>query len=66
MRNLIRVVETVVSRINLLRISDEESAKAYKFWIPVKFPMKLGVSEVKTLLTDFAPIAPEHWRSLYT
>jgi hypothetical protein len=66
MRNLIRVVETVVSRINLLRISDEESAKAYKFWIPVKFPMKLSVSEVKTLLTDFAPIAPEHWRSLYT
>jgi hypothetical protein len=56
----------VVSRINLLRISDEESAKAYKFWIPVKFPMKLSVSEVKTLLTDFASIAPEHWRSLYT
>jgi ATP-dependent Lon protease len=66
MRNLIRVVETVVSRINLLRISDEESAKAYKFWVPVKFPMKLGVNEVKTLLTDFAPIAPENWRSLYT
>jgi len=66
MRNLIRVVETVVSRVNLIRISDEESAKAYKFWIPVKFPMKLSVDNVKTLLTDYSPAVIETWRSLYT
>ena len=66
MRNLIRIVEAVVSRVNLIRISDEVSAKAYKFWIPVKFPMKLTRKMVETLLTDFNPAMPEHWRSLYT
>lgn len=66
MRNLIRVVEAVVSRINLIRISDEESAKAYKFWIPVKFPMKLNRKMVETILTDFSSAMPETWRSLYT
>lgn len=66
MRNLIRVVEAVVSRINLIRISDEESAKAFKFWIPVKFPMKLNRKMVETVLTDFSTAMPEHWRSLYT
>jgi ATP-dependent Lon protease len=66
MRNLIRVVEAVVSRINLIRISDEESAKAYKFWIPVKLPMKLDRKMVETLLTDFDTAMPEHWRSMYT
>jgi ATP-dependent Lon protease len=66
MRNLIRVVEAVVSRVNLIRISDEDSAKAYKFWIPVKFPMKLNRKQVETLLTDFSTVMPETWRSLYT
>jgi len=66
MRNLIRIVEAVVSRVNLIRISDEASAKAYKFWIPVRFPMKLTRKMVETLLTDFNPAMPEHWRSLYT
>ena len=65
MRNLIRVVEAVVSRVNLIRISDEAAAKAYKFYIPVKFPMKLGKKQVETLLTDFNTTLPEHWRSLY-
>ena len=65
-RNLIRVVDAVVSRVNLIRISDEQSAKAYKFWIPVKFPMKLDRKMVEILLTDFNTSLPEHWRSLYT
>jgi hypothetical protein len=65
MRNLIRVVEAVVSRVNLIRISDEESAKAYKFWIPVKFPMKLDRKMVETVLTDFNTALPENWRSMY-
>jgi ATP-dependent Lon protease len=66
MRNLIRVVEAVVSRVNLIRISDEAAAKAYKFWIPVKFPMKLERKQVETLLADFSSAMPETWRSLYT
>jgi ATP-dependent Lon protease len=65
MRNLIRVVESVVSRVNLIRISDEASAKAYKFYIPISLPMKLDKKQVETLLTDFNMAMPEHWRSLY-
>jgi ribonucleotide reductase beta subunit family protein with ferritin-like domain len=58
-------VEAVVARVNLIRISDEESAKAYKFWIPVKFPMKLDRKMVETVLTDFNTALPENWRSMY-
>jgi len=65
MRNIIRVVETVVSRINLLRISDEETAKSYKFYTKITFPAKLTKDIVKTLLIDFSPDAPELWRSMY-
>jgi len=66
MRSLIRIVETIVARINLLRISDSQTAAKYKFNIPVKFPMKLTVQDIQTLLLDFAPKEPEVWRSLYT
>ena len=65
MRNIIRVVETVVSRINLLRLSDEESGKKYKFWTKVEFPAKLTKETVKTLLQDVDVSPPETWRSLY-
>ena len=65
MRNIIRVVETVVSRINLLRISDEETAKSYKFYTKITFPAKLTKETVKTILVDFSAEAPETWRSMY-
>ena len=52
--------------MNLIRISDEAAAKAYKFYIPVTFPMKLQKKQVETLLADFNTTLPEHWRSLYT
>ena len=65
MRNIIRVVETVVSRINLLRISDEETAKSYKFYTKITFPAKLTKETVKILLTDFSADIPETWRSMY-
>ena len=65
MRNIIRVVETVVSRINLLRISDEETAKSYKFYTKITFPAKLTKETVKTILNDFSADAPETWRSMY-
>lgn len=65
MRSLIRVVESVVARINLLRMTKEEDMKKYKFAVPVKFPMKLDVETVKQLLCDWSPKEPETWRSLY-
>ncbi len=65
MRTLIRIVETVVNRINLLRISDETSRSVYKFAVPIKFPMTLDVPTVQKLLIDYSPKEPESWRSLY-
>ena len=66
MRSLIRIVEAVVSRINLLRISDEESAKKYKFYLPVTLPMVLNVNDIKKLLSDSATKEPETWRLMYS
>jgi ATP-dependent Lon protease len=66
MRNLIRIVEAVVSRINLIRISDEENAKKFKFYVPIEFPMKLTSDIVRKILTDLSPKIPEDWRSMYS
>ncbi len=66
MRSLIRIVEAVVSRINLLRISDEESAKKYDFYIPVTLPMCLSVDNIKKLLSDYATKEVETWRLMYS
>lgn len=65
MRSLIRIVEAIVFRINLLRISDKETAEKYKFYMPIQFPMKLDVPAVKKLLTDYAPKEVENWRLMY-
>jgi ATP-dependent Lon protease len=65
MRSLIRIVEAIVFRINLLRISDKETAEKYKFYMPIQFPMKLDVPAVKKLLTDYAPKEIENWRLMY-
>ena len=65
MRSLIRVVEAVVSRINLIRISDPETASKFKFYMPIKFPMKLEVQDIRRLLVDYSPKEPEVWRSFY-
>jgi ATP-dependent Lon protease len=63
MRSLIRIVETVVSRINLLRIDKE--AEKYKFYTPIQLPMKLDVPTIQKLLVDYAPKEVETWRSFY-
>lgn len=65
MRSLIRVVESIVFRINLLRISDKETAEKYKFYMPIQFPMKLDVAAVKKLLSDYSPKEVENWRLMY-
>jgi ATP-dependent Lon protease len=64
-RNLIRNIESIVTRLNMLRIADEETMKSYKFYINVDFPVTLTESMVKTLLMDTQPKEPEAWRSMY-
>ena len=40
-RNLIRSAETIITRLNMLRIADEETMKDYSFYVQVNFPLNL-------------------------
>jgi ATP-dependent Lon protease len=65
-RTLIRAVETLVTRINLLRIADEETAKSYKFYTKVKLPLTIDVKLAEHILQDMNTQTNESWRQLYT
>jgi ATP-dependent Lon protease len=65
-RVLIRAVETLVTRINLLRIADEKTAKGYKFYMPIKLPMTISPDDAKHILVDTSKVFNESWRQLYT
>jgi ATP-dependent Lon protease len=64
-RVLIRAVETLVTRINLLRIADEKTAKTYPFYKAVKLPMTITPEDVKGILVE-TKVLNESWRQLYT
>lgn len=53
-RNLIRVVETLIMRINLLRIAakDDPTVKALKFFMEIEFPLKITTDITEKLLSD--------------
>ena len=64
-RVLIRSVETLVTRINLLRIADEKTARSYPFYKAVKLPMSITPEDIKALLVE-SKVINESWRHLYT
>jgi ATP-dependent Lon protease len=65
-RTLIRAVETLMTRINLLRIADEETARSYPFYMKIQMPMNVTADNVRHILTDMAKTTNESWRHLYT
>ena len=65
-RTLIRAVETLMTRINLLRIADEETAKSYKFYTKIALPLKVDTALAKHILEDLNSQPNESWRHLYT
>ena len=65
-RTLIRAVESLVTRINLLRIADEETAKSYKFYSKISFPLVITPTVAQHILQDLDSKPPETWRALYT
>ena len=65
-RTLIRSVESLVTRINLLRIADEKTAKDYVFYKKITLPCTLDVDTVRHILKDTAAVTNESWRQLYT
>lgn len=64
-RTLIRTVESLMTRLNMLRVSSDESMKEYSFYMDVSFPLKIDEKVVKTLLGDLNPKEPESWIHMY-
>lgn len=64
-RTLIRTVESMMTRINMLRVAKHESMKDYKFYMDIEFPLTITEQTVKHILIDFVKKDPESWRSLY-
>lgn len=64
-RVLIRAVEALVTRINLLRIADEKTAKGYPFYKAIKLPMAITPDDVRSILVE-TKVINESWRQLYT
>jgi ATP-dependent Lon protease len=65
-RTLIRTVEGLMTRLNMLRIADAETMKEYPFYMEIAFPLRIDEKVIKTLLGDLNPKEPESWKSMYT
>lgn len=65
-RNLIRTVETLLTRLNMLRISNHETMKDYGFFMEVTTPFIMNESVVKKLLFDHNKKEVDSWKSMYT
>lgn len=65
-RTLMRAVETLLTRINLLRIADEETAKSYVFYKKIELPCVIDADLAKHILQDNVKTTDESWRRLYT
>ena len=64
-RNLIRAAETIVTRINMLRISKDPSMKQYDFYVDISFPLKITSILIEKLLEEKKAKEPESWRMMY-
>jgi|APCry1669189472_1035225.scaffolds.fasta_scaffold01196_8 ATP-dependent Lon protease len=65
-RNLIRAAETVVTRLNMLRISKHESMKEYEFYMDLEFPLTLTPLIIQKLMVEKKEPENESWRHIYT
>jgi len=65
-RSLIRAVETMTTRLNMLRITSDESMKEYEFYLDIKFPLTITRQIAETLLKNYDKKELESWKSMYT
>lgn len=65
-RTLIRVLEIAMTRLNMLRIANnDESMKDYEFYMDIAFPLTINEKVFGILLKDYQPKQPETWRHMY-
>lgn len=65
-RSLIRTVESMMTRINMLRITKHESMKDYSFYMDIQLPLTITHDVAVKILTDYNKKEVETWRTLYT
>jgi ATP-dependent Lon protease len=65
-RNLIRSTESMMTRLNMLRVASSETMKDYGFYMEVAKPCIINESVVKKLLFDYNKKESEGWKSMYT
>jgi ATP-dependent Lon protease len=65
-RTLIRTVEALMTRLNMLRVADKETMKDYSFFMDLSFPLQIDQKVITTLLGDINPKEPETWRTMYS
>lgn len=64
-RTLIRTAESIMTRINMLRVAKDDSMKDYKFYMDVQFPFTITEEVVKKVLSDVDKKEPDWWKNLY-
>jgi len=64
-RTLIRALETLTTRINLLRIADEATAKTYKFYTKINLPCTIDTEMARHVLQDMNTVVNESWKHIY-
>jgi ATP-dependent Lon protease len=65
-RTLIRTVENLMTRLNMLRVSCDESMKEYSFYMDVSFPLVIDKKTITTLLGDLTPKDNDSWIHMYS
>jgi ATP-dependent Lon protease len=65
-RNLIRTIESMMTRLNMLRIATPETMKDYGFYMEVTTPCVIDEPVVKKLLFDYNKKENDGWKSMYT
>lgn len=65
-RTLMRAAETLIARINLLRLADEEVGKTYKFYRKIELPLTVDADTCRHILQDIgAPKGDESYKRMY-
>lgn len=65
-RTLIRTVETMMTRLNMLRVADYETMKDYSFYMEINTPLAIDEKVIQTLIGDITKKEIESWRTMYT
>jgi ATP-dependent Lon protease len=65
-RGLIRVVESMLTRLNMLRVANDKTMEDYDFYMKLSFPLTITRPIAEKLLTNLDKKDRELWRSLYT